>query len=620
MPTLSAQTDSLKTDETNPIPSSSVETEKVYTGNISFSSDPNVNIQPPPNTNIPSPSYQSSNYYPSQNYTTTSSYGIINPFQYYSDEHYRSRINNLAQHCQLPITYNQYVRTFIEVYTHKKRDVSSRILGKTNIYFPIIEKIFLEEGLPLDLKYLAATESALNQHAVSRAGAVGLWQFMSATGRENGLIVNSTIDERLDPYKSTVAAARFFKKLYNKYGDWFLVIAAYNCGPGNVNKAMRRTGRRTYWEIRRYLPRETRGYVPSYIACVYFINYYYDHYLQAEPAPYGTLYANAQTVPVYGPLNLQDVASVTGASIFELEHLNASLKKRYLPTGQRFDLRLPMSYVAAFEANRSSLNSQIAYMPSANVMPSSAIPPNSSIVPAPTTSTSYYNSSTNTIETPPSDPRISATYTKAADGSMIPVNSNTAASSVYNSVGYSSNPTTYNNTTTYNQPSTTPTYTPPAKITPPKPATSNMTKLVYTVRKGDNLGYIAEWYDCGLSQVRRWNNSSHTIRVGQKLVIYKDKSIAHKYQTVNSMTFSEKQKFAETGVVSSNTTAKVANSDKNNTTSDNNVKKYEVKQGDSLWLIAQNNPGNSIESLRKLNRLSKSHKLMPGVLLKIYTP
>lgn len=615
MPSVVAQTDSLKNEEVKP----SEKTNKVYTGNISFSSDPNVNIQPPPETHTPSSTYQQHSYTPSQSYAGSSSIGINNPFQYYSDEHYRTRINNLAQNCQLPITYNKYVRTFIEVYTHRKRDVSQRILGKVNIYFPIIEKIFLEEGIPLELKYLAATESALNQHAVSRAGATGLWQFMRATGKENGLTINSYVDERLDPYKSTKAAARFFKKLYRKYGDWFLVIAAYNCGPGNVNKAIRRTGKYTYWGIRKYLPRETRGYVPSYIACVYFMNYYYDHYLNAEYPPYGTAYANAQTVSVYGPLNLQSIAAATGTNVYELEHINASMKKRYLPAGHRFDLRLPVGAIAAFHANRGGMNSQIAYAPNANVMPASSIPSNTAtLTPAPSNTATSLMPNGKDILVAPSDARISGAYTKAADGTMIPVTGSTA--SVYNAVNSynSTTPTaTYstNNTSTYTPP-------PPAKTTPPKPATSNMTKLVYTVQKGDNVGFISEWYDCGASQVRKWNRVGNTIRVGQKLVIYKDKKVAHKYKNVNSMTFSEKQKFASTGVApssSSTTTTKVASSN-DNSSSKSNVKKYEIKKGDSLWLIAQNNPGNSIETLRKLNKLDRRHKLMPGAILKIYTP
>ena len=607
MPTLFAQTDSLKKSEVTPID----KTDKVYTGNISFSSDPNVNVAPPPETHIPSSTShpQSHNYYPSSQggYITNSSIAVGSPYQYYSDEHYRSRINALIPNYQLPITYNNYVRNFIEVYTHKKRDVSQRILGKVDIYFPIIEKIFLEQGVPLDLKYLAATESALNQHAVSRAGAVGLWQFMRATGRENGLTINSYVDERLDPYKATYAAARFFKKLYRKYGDWFLVIAAYNCGPGNVNKAIRRTGKYNYWQIRRYLPRETRGYVPSYIACVYFINYHYDHHLYPEPAPYGNIYANSESAPVYGPLNLQNVANVTGANLYELEHLNASLKKRYLPSGQRFDLRLPMGYMSAFRANQGALNSAIAYAPNTSIMPSSSIPPASTVAPATTSN-----------RTPPGT-GISGPYTKAADGTLIPVYGGSTGS-IYNATksytstanstpSYSSN--SYNATPSYKQP---PAYTPPKPK--PAPATSNMTKLIYTVKKGDNVGFISEWYDCGASQVRRWNRIGNTIRVGQKLKIYKNKKVAHKYQRINTMSFSEKQKFASTGVLPTSSSARVAKSNSNSS----NIKNYKVKKGDSLWQIAQNNPGNSVEGIRKLNKISRRHKLMPGATLKIYAP
>lgn len=629
MPASFAQTDSTQIKGVK----KSEETKKVYTGNISFSSDPNMNIQPPPETNIPSPNYSQQTYTPSATYSTGNSYTINNPFQHYPDEHYRSRINALAANCQLPITYNKYVRPFIEVYTVRKRHVSENILGKVNIYFPMIERIFLEEGLPLDLKYLAATESALNQEAVSRAGAVGLWQFMRATGRENGLTVNSYMDERKDPEKSTRAAARFFKKLYRKYGDWFLVIAAYNCGPGNVNKAIRRTGKYTYWGIRRYLPRETRGYVPSYIACVYFINYYYDHYLNATPAPYGMSYANSQTVPIYGPLNLQSVANITGTNYYELEHLNAALKKSYVPSGQRYDLRLPTTAIAAFHANKGSLNiqTQIAYGQGVQTMPSTYIPSNPTIITAPSNpspngnivSSSGATNSNSIVYVSPSDTRISGSYTKDASGNPVPVHRSTT-SSVYNGVNGSihgsgtSSSNVYASTPAHNAPIAA--YTPsPAQKTAPT-TSSNMTKLTYTVKKGDNVGFISEWYDCGASKVRRWNRIGNTIRVGQKLKIYKDNSIAHKYQNINSMTFDEKQKFAKTGVAPKSSRVARSNTSGSKPSASGNVKDYRIKKGDSLWLIAQNNPGNSIDGIRKLNNLSKRHKLMPGSTLKIYQP
>ena len=181
----------------------------------------------------------------------------------------------------IALDYNDIVRRYIDMYLVHKRPQVGKMVGLSQLYMPIFEEVLDKYDLPLELKYLPVIESALNPHAVSRVGATGLWQFMYPTGRLYNLTINSYVDERRDPYLATDAAARFLKDLYELYGSWTMALAAYNCGPGNVNKAIRRSGgKTTYWEIRDYLPRETRGYVPAFIAATYAMNYYEEHMVQ----------------------------------------------------------------------------------------------------------------------------------------------------------------------------------------------------------------------------------------------------------------------------------------------------------------------------------------------------
>ena len=184
-----------------------------------------------------------------------------------TDSVYIDRLSKINSVIRLP--YNNIIRNHIQVYTVRQREKFSAVLGLSDYYFPMIENIFDSYGLPAEFKYLAIIESALNPNAVNRhSGATGMWQFMYSTGRQYGLIINSVIDERKDPVKSTHAAARFIRDLYNIYNDWVLVIAAYDCGPGNVNKAIRRSGnKKDYWDIYYRLPRETRGYIPHVCCC-----------------------------------------------------------------------------------------------------------------------------------------------------------------------------------------------------------------------------------------------------------------------------------------------------------------------------------------------------------------
>ena len=228
-----------------------------------------------------------------------------------ADSIYIERLNNLFS--PIPLAFNPHVRSYIELYTIRKRQQVQTMLGLSDYYFPIFEEVLDAKGLPMELKYLPIIESALNPRALSRAGASGLWQFMYYTGKRYGLTVDSYLDERRDPMKASIAAASFLSDLYTIYKDWLLVIAAYNCGPGNVNKAISRAGgQRDFWKIFYYLPRETRGYVPAFIAANYVMNYAGEHQLYAAQT---SLPIMADTVMINRPLHFEQISSMLNVSV-----------------------------------------------------------------------------------------------------------------------------------------------------------------------------------------------------------------------------------------------------------------------------------------------------------------
>lgn len=268
-----------------------------------------------------------------------------------------SRLHSL--HVVFPMTYNDEVRRFIRFYL---RHMSSRLdvmLTLSEFYHPMFEETLNRYNVPEELKYLTIVESAMNPTLTSRAGAAGLWQFMYSTGKVYDLEVNSVVDERRDAYKSTVAAARYLADLYRIYGDWQLAIAAYNCGPGNVNKAIARSGgKRNFWQIYNYLPRETRGYIPAFIAVVYVMNYYGQHGMRPERL---TLPVRADTVMVHRDVLMCYVSEYTGISIDELRTLNPQYRVDYIPSsGGPYTLCLPSAKVERFIAVQDSIYSRTA--------------------------------------------------------------------------------------------------------------------------------------------------------------------------------------------------------------------------------------------------------------------
>ena len=428
----------------------------------------------------------------------------------------------------LELSYNKVVKRYIDMYTKKRRDLVEVMLGLSDHYFPIFDDIFDYYDIPNEMKYMSIIESALNPRAYSRARAVGLWQFMYGTGRVYGLEINSLVDERRDPIKSTHAAAKFVKDLYAIYKDWILVIAAYNCGPGNVNKAIRRAGGKTnYWDIYYYLPRETRGHVPAFIAATYVMHYYSEHNLIPANVEIPVI---TDTLVVNQKLHLQQVSEVLGIPLKELRDLNPQYRYDIIPAKTKsYSLSLPVEHVSGFIDLEDSI---YAYKDSVFFDPEKMII-------SPTTSTRH------------------ASYLPEAPG-------------------------------------------------------PDYVKLIYTVKSGDNLGYISEWYKVRISDLRYWNNiRNNIIRSGQKLAIYKPKKQANKYVKIDKMSFAQKQAMIGKPVEQTSSGSSVPSD------YDGEYVMYTVKPGDTLWDIAKLFPGISDTDIMKLNNISNAGKIRPGQKLKI---
>ena len=446
----------------------------------------------------------------------------------FSDEILMERLASLPS--LVDLSYNTIVRRYIEMYLNKRSELVENMLGLAEYYFPIFDDIFDYYGLPNELKYLAVIESALNPRALSRARAVGIWQFMYGTGRIYGLTINSIVDERRDPVKSTHAAARYLRDMYARYGDWTLAIAAYNCGPGNVNKAIRRSGgKRNYWDLYFYLPRETRGYVPAFVAASYVMNFYGDHNLAPRKID---LPLKTDTIMLTHRLHLEQVSNVLNMPIKELRDMNPQYRVDVIPASLSapYPLKLPEEYALKYIDMEDSI---YAYKDSI-----------------------YFNPD-----------KLTAT------------------------------PTRYKNSDYFHE-----------------PPGDNMAKLYYTIKSGDNLGFISEWYHIRISDLKYWNNiRGNVIRSGQKLVIYVPKSKESKYSKINSMSFAEKQKMIGKDVSGSYTSASV--SSKN--IDDADFEYYIVKENDTLWDIARKYPGVSDTDIMRLNNISDASKIKPGQRLKI---
>ncbi|MCL1821617.1 MAG: transglycosylase SLT domain-containing protein, partial [Prolixibacteraceae bacterium] len=424
-----------------------------------------------------------------------------------SDSVIIERLQNI--HSDVALPYNDMVRSLIEMYMNRRSDQTSVIMGLSEYYFPIFEEIFDRYNLPLELVNVSIIESALNPVAASRMGAVGLWQITFPTAKQLKLEITTHIDERCDVLKATDAAARYLRELYDIFGDWHLVIAAYNCGPGNVQKAIKRAGGKAdFWKIYYALPRETRGYVPAFIAATYMTNYYQEHNIMPSTPPVPLV---TDTLMVGDYLNLKQVADMLDIDIFLLRNLNAMYRKDIIPASEQrsLPLRLPLDKTYAFIDKMEEIYSheREKYFPN-----------NKLVVPEALASSA---------------------------NSYSPVNLEGKA------------------------------------------------RITYTVKSGDNPGYIAQWYNVRLNDLKDWNNMSRNlIKPGQKLVVYVPEGKKQQYERIEQMSFDAKQEMVKKN---SPQTEK-----KENAEPDGNYEYYVVQAGDNLWDIAKKFPGTTDDQIKNL--------------------
>ncbi|MFK7949179.1 MAG: transglycosylase SLT domain-containing protein [Saprospiraceae bacterium] len=264
-----------------------------------------------------------------------------------SDEVYRERVSAMSG--EIPTKFNTLIKSHIRNRVVRWRTSTEQVVSRSMVYFPIFEETLRRYNLPTDLKYLSIVESSLNPRAVSTSGATGLWQFMKPTGKEYGLRINGVIDERRDVHASTDAAARYLAHLYDRYGDWHLAIASYNCGPGCVNKAVKKAGKSDYWAAAAYLPKETRNYVPAFIGASYAMNYYHLHNIYPEHPEYDLQIMDK--IRVFDKITFKRISELTGITVEAIRFMNPSFNQSYIPANSKgYIVSLPLTVMGAFQA------------------------------------------------------------------------------------------------------------------------------------------------------------------------------------------------------------------------------------------------------------------------------
>jgi len=268
----------------------------------------------------------------------------------------KERLRKLNEKTPFNVEYNPILEQVIKSFLKNRRSSLERLMSLSDYYFPMFEQEMSNQKIPLEMKYLAIIESALNPKARSRAGATGLWQFMYATGKSYGLEVNNYVDERSDPVRSTKAAAKYLNELYKIFGDWDLALAAYNSGPGNVTKAIRRSnGKTNYWNLRPYLPRETAGYVPAFLATLYIFEYAKEHGF--KPQKRANHLFQTDTIRVKQAIPFKDIAEITGMDVQDIQFFNPSYQLDVVPyvEGRNYAVRLPISEIGKFVSNEQAI-------------------------------------------------------------------------------------------------------------------------------------------------------------------------------------------------------------------------------------------------------------------------
>lgn len=571
-----------------------------------------------------------------------------------SDKDFIARLKTMPTVIEMP--YNGVVRSYINMYTQRRRQLVEEMLGLSLYYMPFFEQALEKEGIPLELKYLPVIESALNPDAVSRVGATGLWQFMLSTAKGLGLEVNSIIDERRDPIRSSEMAAKYLKQLYNIYGDWSLAIASYNCGPGNVNKALRRAGgtadgaKKDFWDIYFYLPQETRGYVPAFIAANYVMTYYADHNLGKSLAKRPIL---TDTIHVNKRVHFEQISAVLNIPMEELRVLNPQYRKDEIPGDiHPYTLTLPSQQIYSYIVSEDSI---VAHNAALYARREVVEPANPSTVSDNTTTTTqlvvkYHKVGRNeTISQVARRYGVSVAQIKKWNGlrSNKLKRGQSLKINTYKKVRVEQPESEETETAEAVVAETTPapekrrqetsTTTAPRKTEKPRNATS------HKVVRGETLASIAEQYGVTIANLRDWNDlKSDNIMAGQTLVVDAKKakkktepaaptthtvkagenlsSIADKYGVTvadlrdwndlksDNIRVGDKLKLKSDGKTSTSPRRR-----------DNEpaAQTHKVKKGETLGQIAEKY-GVTVENLRQWNKL-KGNNIAAGQDLTVYS-
>ena len=477
------------------------------------------------------------------------------------DEVYIERLKKMNSFISLP--YNDIVKNYIILYSEKMPTKMAHMLGLCQYYMPIFDETFNKHDLPEELKAMAIIESAMNPLAVSRAGAKGMWQFMYATAKMYGLHIDSFVDERMDPFKAADAAARYLQDAYEIFGDWNLAIASYNCGAGNVNKAIRRSGgKRAFWDIWPYLPRETRGYVPAFVGALYAMTYYKEHGIKPEAVE---MPIHVDTFKINKQLHLKQVAELTGAPLEELKNLNPQYRHDIIPgNSKEYILRLPYTYTNAFIEHEDSVYTH-KY-------------------------DEFFNPTTiKKIQDGADGERIVYVVKNGDYLGRIASRNRCTVAQIKRWNGLKSNNIRVGQRLVIYRggggPSTSSSSSSTAAAAPSSSSSSTQSSTptgTYTVKSGDTLSGIATRHGVTVNQLKQWNGlTSNNIRVGQKLKL-------------NSSSSASSASASSSGDYST----------------------YTVKSGDSLYSIAKNYSGVSAQDIMNFNGMSSSN-IKPGMKIKI---
>ena len=477
------------------------------------------------------------------------------------DEVYIERLKKMNSFISLP--YNDIVKNYIILYSEKMPTKMAHMLGLCQYYMPIFDETFNKHDLPEELKAMAIIESAMDPLAVSRAGAKGMWQFMYATAKMYGLHIDSFVDERMDPFKAADAAARYLQDAYEIFGDWNLAIASYNCGAGNVNKAIRRSGgKRAFWDIWPYLPRETRGYVPAFVGALYAMTYYKEHGIKPEAIE---MPIHVDTFKINKQLHLKQVAELTGAPLEELKNLNPQYRHDIIPGNSReYILKLPYKYTNAFIEHEDSVYTH-KY-------------------------DEFFNPTTiKKIQDGADGERIVYVVKNGDYLGRIASRNRCTVAQIKRWNGLKSNNIRVGQRLVIYRggggPSTRSSSSSTAAPAPSASSSSTQSSAptgTYTVKSGDTLSGIATRHGVTVNQLKQWNGlTSNNIRVGQKLKL-------------NSSSSASSASASSSGDYST----------------------YTVKSGDSLYSIAKNYSGVSAQDIMNFNGMSSSN-IKPGMKIKI---